>query len=59
MAWEQLIDIRREAAAERLAREGQPPEACPRCGEPLDQGPGGVLFCSFEGYEWPRDGRLT
>lgn len=59
MGWDQLVDFAREAADERRATEGQPPQACPRDGEPLEQGPGGVLHCPFDGYEWPRDGRLT
>lgn len=58
MAWEQLGDIAREAAEDRRASEG-PPEACPNDGQPLTAGPGGVLFCEFDGYQWPRDGRLT
>lgn len=56
MSWEQLGDIAHEAAEERRARASQPPEACPSCGEPLRAGPRvGVLFCKFDGYQWPRD----
>lgn len=58
MAWEQLLDIAREAAEERRAREAQAPEACPNDGQPLTSGPGGVLFCEFDGYQYPRDGKL-
>lgn len=58
MAWEQLIAIQREAAAEIQAELSAPPQACPNDGEPLREGPGGVLFCPFAGdYQWPRDGR--
>lgn len=58
MGWEQLGDIAREAAEERRAREAQPPEACPRDGEPLDD-QRGTRHCSFCGYQWPRDGRMS
>lgn len=57
MSWEQLVDFAREADDERRAREAQRPEACPRDGEPLEQGPGGVLYCPFDGWQWPRDGQ--
>lgn len=59
MSWEQLGDIAREAAEDRRARDGQSPEACPNDGQSLTAGSGGVLFCEFDGYQWPRDGRLT
>lgn len=52
MAWEQLIDIYREAADERRAHLGAPPQACPNDGEPLEQGPSGVLHCRFDGWRW-------
>ena len=57
MGWYQLIDIAREAAEERRAREAQPPEACPHDGEPL-RDHDGIWFCLFCDYEYPRDGRL-
>jgi hypothetical protein len=50
MSWEQLVSIRREAAEERRAEAARPPEACPDCGEPLVEGPDGVLFCRFDGW---------
>lgn len=60
MGWQQLIDIRAEAAEERRAELGQPPEACPRDGQPLEAGPRGELHCPFGcGYQWPRDGRAA
>jgi uncharacterized Zn finger protein (UPF0148 family) len=62
VAWEQLLLIQQEAAEEIRAELSAPPQACPRCGEPLREGPDGVLFCPFGGedgdhYQWPRDGR--
>lgn len=38
--------------------KAQPPVACPNDGEPLRQGPPeqpGVLFCPFDGFQYPRD----
>lgn len=59
MAWEQLGDIAREAAEERRAEEARPPEACPNDGTPLRANPrGGGFHCPFDGYQWPRDGRV-
>jgi hypothetical protein len=38
------------------------PVACPRCGEPLREGPPdeeGILFCLFDGWQYPRDWDVT
>jgi hypothetical protein len=51
MSWEQLRDIRREAAADAAAERARPPAACPNDGEPLTMGPGGVRFCKFDGWQ--------
>jgi hypothetical protein len=54
----QLLDIAREAAAERDYWDGQPPQACPNDGEPLLPGPPGseaTLYCRFDGWQYPRD----
>lgn len=50
MAWEQLLDLAREARAEQQ----RDPVACPNDGEPLSQGPDGQLFCRWDG--WRPDG---
>jgi hypothetical protein len=55
MSWQQLIDIRREAAQLVHAQRVALPTACPRDGEPLRTGPGGVLWCPFDGWQYPRD----
>jgi hypothetical protein len=57
VAWEQLLLIQQEAAEEIRAELAAPPSACPNDGEPLREGPDGVLFCPFDGYQYPRDGR--
>lgn len=57
MAWLQLDDILKDQAAEAQAWASQPPSACPNDGTPLQTGPDGQLFCPFDGYAWPRDGR--
>lgn len=34
------------------------PMACPRCGEPLREGPAnepGILYCVFDFWQYPRD----
>jgi hypothetical protein len=55
MGWEQLLNIRDQARAEHDAEMNTPPVACPNDGEPLQSGPGGVLFCPFDGWQYPRD----
>lgn len=60
MSWYQLLDIRKQA---RLEFEMDPnvvgpPLSCPRCGEPLTEGPPsetGIRFCKFDGWAYPRD----
>lgn len=58
MGWRQLLDIYAEATDVVRDELSQPPEACPHDGTPLEAGPHGELFCIFDGYQWPRDGRL-
>ena len=58
MSWEQLRSIVQNDAAERAYWARQPPRACPNDGTPLDPGPGGILHCRHDGYEWPRDPAL-
>lgn len=52
MAWEQLLDIYREAAQEAAAEASRPPVDCPNDGTALQAGPDGVLFCPFDGWRW-------
>ncbi|HEX6968895.1 MAG TPA: hypothetical protein VF174_08835 [Micromonosporaceae bacterium] len=58
MSWYGLLAILRESRDEIRQELQRPPEACPNDGEPLDAGPSGSLHCPFDGYEYPRDGRL-
>lgn len=55
---EELLNIYREAS--NLVRDEQstPPQACPNDGTPLVSGSAGELHCPFDGYQWPRDGRI-
>jgi len=58
MSWFQLLDIRRQAQQEFESYATLPPTSCPECGEPLKSGPVSsqdTLFCSFEGWAYPRD----
>lgn len=58
MSWYQLLDIQQEQAMEARWDKARIPSACPHDGEPLIPGPTpGTLFCKFDGYQWPRDGR--
>lgn len=50
MPWEQLSDIAREAAQLAEEERRRLPVACPNDGEPLSIGPGGVLFCVYDGW---------
>ncbi|MGH7774471.1 MAG: hypothetical protein ACREQA_19785 [Candidatus Binatia bacterium] len=56
MAYGDLLSILGEAARNRRDALSKPPVACPNDGEPLRKGPGGVLYCSFDGWQYPRDG---
>lgn len=52
MSWGQLVSIYREAIEEARAERARPPVACPNDGTVLISTPGGVLFCSFDGWRW-------
>ena len=58
MAWEQLLAIYASAAQSYTDERDNPPVACPQDATPLRKGPEGILYCPFDGYQWPRDGRL-
>lgn len=48
MSYETLTAIGQEAAA--YARADTIPVACPNDGEPLQDGPGGVKYCPYDGW---------
>lgn len=50
MSWEQLIAIEQEARQILADEASSDPVACPNDGEPLVEGPDGVLFCRFDGW---------
>jgi hypothetical protein len=50
MSWQELLDITTDAVARADAERSQPPTACPNDGEPLEQGPNGILHCRFDGW---------
>jgi len=55
---EDLLSTLREQADLIDYYRTTPPTACPHDGEPLRAGPpsaGGILFCPFDGWQWPRD----
>jgi hypothetical protein len=55
VSWYQLLDIYKQDAAWRQWYASQPPFACPNDGTPLQGGPNGELFCSHDGWTYPRD----
>lgn len=58
-SWQALVSIYAEASEIMRRERAQPPVACPNDGEPLTSTPDGRgLFCTFDGYMWPRDGRI-
>lgn len=58
-SWEALLSIYVEASEYMRRERIDPPVACPNDGEPLSRGPDGhSLFCKFDGYQYPRDGRI-
>ena len=58
MSWYQLLAIQQQQAEQARWEAQRIPSACPRCGEPLIPGPTpGTLFCKFDGFEYPRDGK--
>lgn len=48
--WHSLLGYVREAKAIAAEGSGRTPTACPNDGEPLRQGPGGVLYCPYDGW---------
>ena len=53
-----LYSTLQEQAAQRSYYDSAPPVACPKCGEPLREGPpqeSAILFCPYDGWQWPRD----
>ena len=58
MSWNQLLAIIKDAAQEREYWAAAQPQSCPNDGEPLIPSPPGsdsVLFCPFDGFQYPRD----
>lgn len=58
MSWWQLDSILKEQAEYATYYRSQVPVACPHDGQPLEPGPTegeSVLFCRFDGWQYPRD----
>lgn len=58
-SWYGLLDILREGAQLVQDELEADPTACLDCGEPLRSGPGGVLYCPFDGSTWAAGNRRT
>jgi len=50
MSWEQYAAIARLARDEYAQSMARLPIDCPNDGQPLQTGPDGVLFCTFDGW---------
>lgn len=57
MAWDQLVGILEEARTLDREEAARAPEDCPVDGTPLVDAGNGVLFCTFDGWQYPRDAR--
>lgn len=60
MSWEQLLDIVRSNREEQKYWASIPPQSCPNDGTTLLEGPPsapGILYCPFDGWQYPRDYR--
>lgn len=58
MSWWQLYSVLEERAEYAIYYRTEPPVACPNDGQPLLPGPPqhpSVLFCQFDGWQYPRD----
>lgn len=58
MSWWALDSVLKDQAQTADYYRSVPPVACPNDGEPLVPGPpseAGVLFCPYDGWQYPRD----
>lgn len=55
MAWEQLTAMLQEAADIDQKDRSTPPTSCPNDYQALREGPGGKLYCPWDGLVWPND----
>lgn len=56
ISWYQLLGVLRNVREERRIWESRPRVACPNDGEPLRAGPGGQVYCPFDGWRPGDDG---
>lgn len=50
--WYSLISVLSEAQSIAEQEASRTPSACPNDGEPLHQGPNGVLYCPWDGWQY-------
>ena len=55
MAWETLLDIIAEGRDLERQEATKTPVECPNDYTTLKEGPDGVLFCPWDGWQYPRD----
>lgn len=55
MGWYQLVDIIAEARELDRNNATKKPVECPNDYTALKEGPGGTLWCPWDGWQYPRD----
>ena len=55
MSWQQLVSILEEAREVDAQEAAKTPVECPNDYTTLQTGPGGVLFCPWDGWQYPGD----
>jgi hypothetical protein len=55
MAWQQLLDMISEARQIDAEQATRPPVECPNDYTALQSGPGGTLYCPWDGWRYPED----
>lgn len=55
MSWQQLVGIIEEGYDLDAQERNKVPEVCPNDFTTLVEAPNGVLVCSWDGWQYPRD----
>lgn len=52
MGYYSLLAVIDEAQTLKEEYDSQPPLCCPNDATPLSDGPDGIVFCPFDGWQW-------
>lgn len=55
MSYEALLGFIQEARDIDAEEQSRPPVECPNDFTALREGPDGILFCPWDGWQYPRD----